>query len=73
MFNQEILDKILENYGTLKSIEICEAISLMYNIKHINCCPGDSGCVSENDYQRDWWADASVNLKNQYLCLQKNS
>jgi len=71
MFNHEILDKILESYGTLKSIEICEAISLMYALKHENCISKD--CTNEFDYERDWWAEQSTNLKHQYLCLQKIS
>ncbi len=61
MFNQEILDKIITQYGPFKAMEFCEILSTFYDIKY-NACKTPE-CQEEYDYERDWWNEASNTLK----------
>lgn len=63
MCNREILEIILEEIGIEKTAEFCRLVSLMYDIKHTACKQLDP--ISELDFERDWWKDASEVLNKQ--------
>jgi len=71
MYNQEMLEKIVAQFGTDRAIEFCEIASVMYDIK-FNACK-DSDCKAEYDYERDWWLEAGISLKQQKPCSMKHS
>jgi len=56
MINEDILNKIIAKTGLIKAINICEGISIMYDIKYQDCKDKDGLC--EFDFERDWWMDA---------------
>jgi len=60
MCNRIILEKIIEEIGTEKTIEFCQLVSMMYDIKY-NACK-DKEPLSEFDYEREWWAEAAIEL-----------
>jgi hypothetical protein len=61
MYNTEILEKIVDEFGKEKATEFCNIVSVMYDIKY-NACKNKSG-LCEYDYERDWWNNAYVELK----------
>ena len=60
MYNQEVLDLIVKEYGVEKSALFCEIAAMMYDIKY-NAAK-DLQPLSEYDFERTWWSEASVNL-----------
>ena len=63
MCNREILEAIIEEVGSKQAGEFCRLASLMYDIKY-NACK-DLDPLGELDFERDWWHEASVELKKQ--------
>jgi hypothetical protein len=63
MYNQEVLDLIVKEYGVEKSALFCEIAAMMYDIKY-NAAK-DLQPLSEYDFERTWWSEASVNLTKQ--------
>jgi len=61
MYNEEILEIIMKQIGKKKTIEFCNIISLMYDIKYNTCKNINS--LSEFDYERDWWKNVEIDLK----------
>jgi hypothetical protein len=61
MYNQDVLNKIIDVVGTEKATQFCEIAALMYDIKY-NACKAQDG-LCEYDYERDWWANAFIELK----------
>lgn len=61
MYNQDVLNKIIDVVGIEKATEFCEIVALMYNIKYNACKNKDVLC--EYDYERDWWSNAYLELK----------
>ena len=51
MYNQEILNKIIDVVGLEKATEFCEIVSLMYDIKY-NATKSTDG-LTEFDFERD--------------------
>jgi len=65
MYNQEIFNKLVEKYGPHKAIEVCDVVSELYNIKYENCKTQE--CLEEYAYEREWWAETAISLKQQQL------
>jgi hypothetical protein len=63
MCNREVLEVIVEEVGTEKAAEFCRLASLMYDIRYNACKQLDP--LSELDFERDWWKDASEVLNKQ--------
>ena len=61
MYNQELVDKLVEQFGKEEIAKFAEIVSVMYDIKYNACKDLDGLC--EFDYERDWWLEASVTLK----------
>lgn len=61
MYNQEVLNKIIDVVGLEKATDFCEIVSLMYDIKYNASKSKDALC--EFDFERDWWANAFIELK----------
>jgi hypothetical protein len=58
-----VLEVIVEEVGTEKAAEFCRLASLMYDIRYNACKQLDP--LSELDFERDWWKDASEVLNKQ--------
>lgn len=56
MYNEEILDKIIEKFGIESAKEFCQVASTFYDIKFGACKTED--CFTEFDFERDWWMQA---------------
>jgi len=65
MCNREILEVIIEEVGANKAAEFCRLASLMYDIRY-NVCK-DLDPLSELDFERDWWKNAELKLKNNII------
>jgi hypothetical protein len=63
MYNQEILDLILQEYGVEKTAQFCEMVAMMYDIK-FNACK-ELEPLSEYDYERNYWINESLRLHEQ--------
>jgi hypothetical protein len=63
MYNQQVLDLIVKEYGVEKSAQFCEIAAMMYDIK-FNAAK-DLQPLNEYDFERTWWHEASVNLTKQ--------
>jgi hypothetical protein len=61
MYNQQLVDKLVEQFGKEEIAKFAEIVSVMYDIKYNACKDLDGLC--EFDYERDWWLEASVTLK----------
>jgi len=61
MYNREVLEKIIEYIGADEAAKFCHLVSMMYDIKY-NACKAEEP-LSEFDYERRWWLDASTELK----------
>ena len=61
MYNEDILNKILNEYSIEKAATFCEIVSLMYEIKYT--ATRDIHLLSEYDFERDWWKMAEIELK----------
>ncbi len=60
MYNQDLLNKIIDQFGIDKATEFCNIVSVMYDIKY-NACDTEA-CINEYDYERQWWNEAYVEL-----------
>jgi hypothetical protein len=55
MFNKEILDELVRQFGVTSVILFCKMESVKNDILYQDCIKaGDSECV-EYDFERDWW------------------
>ena len=63
MYNQEVLDLIVKEYGVEKSALFCEIAAMMYDIKYNAAKELDP--LSEYDFERVWWIEASLTLHEQ--------
>jgi hypothetical protein len=61
MYNQQLVNKLVEQFGKEEIAKFAEIVSVMYDIKYNACKDLDGLC--EFDYERDWWLEASVTLK----------
>jgi hypothetical protein len=61
MYNQELVNKLVEQFGKEEIAKFAEIVSIMYDIKYNVCKDLDSLC--EFDYERDWWLESSKTLK----------
>ena len=74
MFNQEILGKLEERYGTQKTADFCELISMVYKLKYESTDSYSYSCRGELDFEREWWEEACVALRQKLVsCSPKNS
>lgn len=53
MYNEEIYQKLLKEFGENKMGTVTDIISLMYDIKYQAAKNKDA--LNEFDYERDWW------------------
>lgn len=63
MYNEELLNKIIDNFGLERAKEFCEVASSMYDIKYNACKTQD--CFTEFDFERDWWSNAYNKLNTE--------
>ena len=63
MYNQQLVDKLVEQFGKEEIAKFAEIVSVMYDIKYNACKDFDGLC--EFDYERDWWLETSVTLKKE--------
>ena len=60
MYNEDILNKILNEFSMEKTATFCEIVSLMYEIKYN--ATRDINLLSEYDFERDWCSKAYIEL-----------
>ena len=60
MFNEEIYQKLLEEFGEEKMATVCDIIATLYDIKYMATNHLDA--LSEFDYERNWWMDKHKEL-----------
>ena len=62
MFNEEIYQKLLQEFGEESMATVCDVISALYDIKFNAVKTQDAAC--EFDYERDWWMSKHRELVN---------
>jgi hypothetical protein len=60
MYNEEIYNKLLEEFGEEKMLQITDVISVLYDIKYQASKNIDA--LNEYDYERDWWMNKHKEL-----------
>jgi hypothetical protein len=60
MCNEEIYNKLLEEFGEEKMLQVTDIISVLYDIKYQASKNIDA--LNEYDYERDWWIKKSNEL-----------
>ncbi len=63
MYNEEIYQKLLKEFGEEKMTMVTDIISVLYDIKYKSTNNLDS--LDEFDYERDWWAEKHIELIKQ--------
>lgn len=63
MFNRQILESLIEEYGVDKTAIFCEMAAMMYDIKYKACKEKEP--LTEFDFERVWWIEASLALHEQ--------
>ena len=63
MYNQQVLDLIVEEYGVEKSALFCEIAAMMYDIKYNAVKKLEP--LSEYDFERVWWLDTYIELNKE--------
>ena len=65
MYNKEILDELIKQFGVESTILFCKMEALKNDILHKDCMKhGDDECV-EYDFERDWWTEQYKELTKQ--------
>jgi hypothetical protein len=67
MYNEEIYQKLLQEFGEEKMPSLTDIISTLYDIKFNATSNVDSS--KEYDYERQWWMDKHKEL----LTLKENN
>ncbi len=62
MYNEEIYQKLLEEFGEPKMGTITDIIATLYDIKYQGTEHVDT--LNEFDYERDWWMNKHKELIN---------
>jgi hypothetical protein len=65
MYNEEIYNKLLEEFGEEKMLQVADIISVLYDIKYQASKNIDA--LNEYDYERDWW----IKKSNELLTLKE--
>ena len=65
MFNRQILESLIEEYGAEKSALFCEMAAMMYDLKYKACKEKEP--LTEFDFERVWWIEASLALHEQLI------
>lgn len=60
MYNEEIYQRLLEEFGEEQMHNVCDIISVLYDIKYMASKNEDA--VSEFDYEREWWMNKHKEL-----------
>ena len=65
MFNRQILESLIEEYGTEKTATFCEMAAMMYDIKYQASKKTEP--LTEFDFERVWWIEAAALLHEQLI------
>jgi hypothetical protein len=65
MYNEEIYNKLLEEFGEEKMLQVADIISVLYDIKYQ--ASKNIDVLNEYDYERDWW----IKKSNELLTLKE--
>jgi hypothetical protein len=68
MYNREILESLIEEYGADKAATFCEMAAMMYDLKYKACKKLEP--LTEFDFERVWWIEASLALHEQPIIKQ---
>lgn len=65
MFNEEVLKKLISDFGELNAMLYCkmESAKNAYLFEHCIKNELDNSCT-QYDFERDWWKDAENKIKN---------
>jgi len=65
MFNRQILESLIEEYGVEKAAIFCEIAAMMYDIKYQASKKKDP--LTEFDFERMWWIESAALLHEQLI------
>ena len=60
MYNEEMYQKLVVEFGEANMSTVCEIISSLYDIK-FNAAKTEDG-FTEFDYERDWWINKHIEI-----------
>jgi hypothetical protein len=63
MYNEEIYQKLLKEFGENKMVTVTDVISIFYDIKYSST--NNLNLSDEFDYERNWWKEKHIELIKQ--------
>jgi len=64
MYNHDLLNKMIDEFGMDKVTEFAEMISFMHNILYEEQMTNGRDELTEHNFERDWWQDKFQELKS---------
>jgi hypothetical protein len=63
MYNEELLKKLMQDFGEANTILFCKMESAKYTYLFQDCLEkGEDNTCTQYDFERDWWKMAETNL-----------
>lgn len=63
MYNQELLNQLIKEFGLANAIKFCEMESHKNKLLYQDCVNKANCEPSEFEFEQDWWSKKATNLK----------
>ena len=64
MYNHDLLNKMIDEFGIDKVTEFAEMVSFMHNVLYHEAMKNGKDDFTEHNFERDWWKDKFEELKS---------
>lgn len=64
MYNHDLLNKMIDEFGMEKVTEFAEMVSFMHDVLYQEAMTKGRDELTEHSFERDWWLDKFEELKS---------
>ena len=64
MYNHDLLNKMIDQFGIDKVTEFAEMVSFMHDVLYQEALANGPDDFTEHNFERDWWKDKYEELKS---------
>ena len=64
MYNHDLLNKMIDQFGMDKVTEFAEMVSFMHDVLYQEVLANGPDDFTEHNFERDWWKDKYEELKS---------
>jgi hypothetical protein len=64
MYNHDLLNKMIDEFGMDKVTEFAEMVSFMHDVLYQEAMTNGRDELTEHNFERDWWKDKHEKLKS---------